>query len=146
MDTNTLPQATVNARSILLPYTLALVAAMLLVQAVISLTGGDVDLLAGGLTAVVAVGIALWMWRNARKVTRIRFGFAVAHAIAFVTVTTSFNVHAVLRAFTAGGDGAAAAELLATPWFGATLVMSAAWGLGLLIHLTGAVLGRGWED
>ncbi|MCQ1946749.1 MULTISPECIES: hypothetical protein [unclassified Arthrobacter] len=145
MDTNTLPQPTVNARSLLLPYTLSLVAAMLLVQALIALTGGTVTVLAGVLTGAVAAGIAVWMWRNARKLTRVRFGFAVAHAIAFVSVTTSFNAHAVLRAFTAGGDGAAA-ELLGTPWFGATLVMSAAWGLGLLVHLTGAALGRGWED
>lgn len=145
MDTNTLPQTTVNARSLLLPYTLGLVAAMLLIQATIALTGGDIGLLAGALTAVVALATATWMWRNARKLYRIRFGFAVAHAIAFTAVTTSFNLHAVIRVF--NGDAVAAApELLATPWFGATLLMSAAWGLGLLIHLTGTVLGRGWED
>lgn len=150
MTTNTLPQPTANARTVLLPYLLGLVAATAGVQAAIAFTGGDITLLAGILTALVAVGIAVWFWRNYRKLTKIRFGPAIAHTLAFVTVTASFNLHAVIRALslgsTGGADGAAAHELLSTPWFGATLVMSAAWGAGLLVHLAGVVLGRGWED
>lgn len=150
MTTQLLPQPAVNARATLLPYLLVLVAVMALIQTVIALTGGEIGLLAGVLTAVAAVGIAAWMWRNYTKLTRIRFGLSIAHAIAFAAVVTSFNLHAVVRAFTlgpaVGGEGSGAHELLATPWFGATLVMSAAWGVGLLVHLTGAVLGRGWED
>lgn len=123
---------------------------MTIVQGVIALTGGDVTVLAGVLTGVVAVGIAWWLWLNYRRLTQVRFGVAIAHALAFVTVTTSFNAHAVLRtlALGSGDDGfdSAAQNLLATPWFGSTLVMTAAWGIGLLIHLTGSVLGRGWED
>ncbi|WP_146188074.1 hypothetical protein [Mycetocola zhujimingii] len=143
MTTQTLAPATVNARSVLLPYLLVLVAAVVLIQIVIALTGGEVGILAGTLTAVVAVGVGAWMWRNCRTLAKIRFGIAIAHAIAFLAVTTSFNVHAVIRAISVDSP---AAELLATPWFGATLVMSAAWGIGLFVHLTGAVLGRGWED
>ena len=150
MTTSTLPQVPVNARSVLLPYLLVLVLAMTAIQAVIAFTGGEITLLAGFLTAMVAAGIAVWVWRNYRKLTKIRFGLAIAHALAFVTVTASFNLHAVIRTLSlgssGGADGAAAHELLATPWFGATLVMSAAWGAGLLIHLAGVVLGRGWED
>ncbi|WP_461170729.1 hypothetical protein [Arthrobacter sp. Z1-15] len=149
MTTHIVPPPAVNARSVLLPYLLGLAAAMLLIQAAIALTGGEVGLLAGTLTAAAAAGVAAWMVLSRRKLLRIRFGFAVAHAIAFAAVTTSFNAHAVLRAVSlgsSGGEGAVAQELLATPWFGATLLMSAAWGLGLLIHLTGSVLGRGWED
>lgn len=70
--------------------------------------------------------------------------------ITFVTVTTSFNLHAILRAmflgFEVDGAGDAARIPLESSWFGATLVMSALWGLGLLVHLLGSVLGRGWED
>ncbi|MDN5877432.1 MAG: hypothetical protein L0H69_12255, partial [Brevibacterium sp.] len=68
---------------------------------------------------------------------------------AYVAVTTSFNLHAVIRAMIAGGDAevqSVAHTLLGSSWFGATLVMSAFWGLGLLLHLIGSVLGRGWED
>ncbi|WP_460461997.1 hypothetical protein [Arthrobacter pigmenti] len=123
--------------------------AMLTIQAVIALTGGRVTVLIAALTALVAIGICVWLWRNYRRLTHVRFGVAIAHAIAFASVTTSFNVHAVVRTvLLASGSGfeAAAHGLLATSWFGATLVMTAAWGLGLLVHLTGVVLGRGWED
>lgn len=150
MDTSSIAPATVNARSLLLPYTLVLAVAMLLIQTVIALTGGEVSVLAGALTGLVAIGIAAWLWRNYRKLAQVRFGVAIAHVVAFITVTTSFNLHAVVGTVAlssgAGGFEAAAQNLLATPWFGATLVMSGVWGLGLLVHLTGVVLSRGWED
>ncbi len=150
MTTQYLSPAPVNARALLLPYLLVLAAAMAAVQAFIALTGGEIKLAAGILTALVAAGAAVWLWRNYRKLTRIRFGLAIAHTLAFLTVTASFNLHAVIRTFSlgavGGADGAIAQELLSTPWFGATLLMSAAWGTGLLIHLAGVVLGRGWED
>jgi hypothetical protein len=139
-----------NARTLLLPYTLGLIIAMTIVQIVVSATGGEVTILAGGLTALVAIGIAVWLWRNLTALKRVRFGVVIAHAIAFVTVTTSFNLHAILRVmflgFEVDGAGDSTHTLLESSWFGATLVMSALWGLGLLVHLLGSVLGRGWED
>jgi len=139
-----------NARTLLLPYTLGLIIAMAIVQIVVAATGGEVTILAGGLTALVAIGIAVWLWRNLTALKRVRFGVVIIHAIAFVTVTTSFNLHAILRVmflnFEVDGAGDAARTLLESSWFGATLVMSALWGLGLLVHLLGSVLGRGWED
>ena len=146
MDTSTAPQPTANARSLLLPYTVALAAAMLLVQLSVALNGGEVGLAAGILTAAAAAGCAAWMWLNKHRLLRVRFGFAVAHAITFVTVTTSFNVHAVIQVVSAGSGTEAAGTLAGSPWFGATLLMSAAWGTGLFLHLVGSVLGRGWED
>lgn len=150
MDATLSPPNTVNARVLLLPYVLTLMVAMGIIHAVINFTGGHITLLTGVFTAVVALGIATWLLVNYRALTRVRFGVAIAHAIAFVTVTTSFNVHAVLRAAALGsgpeGFEIVSHHLLATPWFGATLVMSAFWGVGLLIHLVGAVFGRGWED
>lgn len=140
-----------NARELLLPYTLGLVVAMAIVQIVIAATGGEITILAGILTAVVALGIVVWLWRNLRVLKRVRFGVVVTHVIAFVTVTVSFNLHAVLRLMAAGSttDTTAMEDLfdaLGGSWIGVTIVMSGLWGLGLLIHLVGAVLGRGWED
>lgn len=140
----------VNARSLILPFLLILTASMAIIQGVIAVAGGDITLLAQVLTVLVAVAIVGWAWLNRRKLAYVRFGAVIVHTIAFVVVTTSFNAHAVLRIFTlgSGDDGfeRIAEMLLTTPWFGATLVTSAAWGLGLLLHLTGTVLGRGWED
>ncbi|MDN6380458.1 MAG: hypothetical protein L0K10_16185 [Brevibacterium aurantiacum] len=149
MDTTAQAPQTANARSLLLPYTLTLIAAMIIIQFVVALTGGAVTILAGALTAVVAIGIAVWIVIKRRKLLHVRFGLVIAHVIAYVAVTTSFNLHAVVRAVVAGSDNdvqAVAHSLLGSSWFGATLVMSAVWGLGLLIHLLGSVLGRGWED
>ncbi|TGD09188.1 hypothetical protein [Brevibacterium sp. S111] len=139
-----------NARALLLPYTLGLVLAMAIVQIVIAATGGEITILAGILTALVALGIVVWLWRKLTVLKRVRFGVVIAHVIAFVTVTTSFNLHAIFRAmflgFEVDGAGDAARNLLESSWFGATIVMSSLWGLGLLVHLLGSVLGRGWED
>lgn len=140
----------VNARSILLPYALSLVGAMLLIQIVIAATGSAVTVLAGALTALVAIGIAVWLRRNRHRLAHVRFGTVIAHTIAYVIITTSFNLHAVVLIMTMGLQGASldafAYLAFSTSWFGATVVMSALWGLGLLTHLIGAVLGRGWED
>ena len=139
-----------NARALLLPYTLGLVVAMAVVQVVIAATGGEVTILAGGLTALVAIGIAVWLWRTLRVLMRVRFGVAIAHVIAFVIVTASFNLHAIVRVMAIGfevdGAGDTVRNLLESSWFGATIVMSGLWGLGLLIHLIGSVIGHGWED
>lgn len=139
-----------NARALLLPYTLGLVVAMAVVQVVIAATGGEVTILAGGLTALVAIGIAVWLWRTLRVLMRVRFGVAIAHVIAFVIVTASFNLHAIVRVMAIGfevdGPGDTVRNLLESSWFGATIVMSGLWGLGLLIHLIGSVIGHGWED
>ncbi|SMX96660.1 hypothetical protein [Brevibacterium linens] len=149
---STMPQTSspANARTLLLPYALGLIMAMLIVQVVIAATGGEVTVLAGILTAVVALGIAVWLWRNRRVLKRVRFGVVIAHVIACVTVTTSYNLHAVIRLIAAGGTDTTASDILRNAlgggWFGVTIVMSALWGFGLLIHLVGAVLGRGWED
>lgn len=150
MSTKPQMSSPANVRTLLLPYALGLIMAMLIVQVVIAATGGEVTVLAGILTAVVALGIAVWLWRNRRVLKRVRFGVVIAHVIAFVTVTTSYNLHAVIRLIAAGGTDATASDILhgalGGGWFGVTIVMSAFWGLGLLIHLVGAVLGRGWED
>ena len=56
-----------NARAVLPPYTLGLVIAMAIVQAVIALADGGISLLASILTAAVVLGIVLWLWRNQRR-------------------------------------------------------------------------------
>jgi hypothetical protein len=149
MSSSSQTSSPANARTLLLPYTLGLIIAMVIVHVVIAATGGEVTILAGVLTAVVALGIVGWLWRNLRALKRVRFGVAVAHVIAFVTVTTSYNLHALIQTFALRfGDSPPMPDqnTVFGSWFGATIVMSALWGLGLLIHLLGSVLGRGWED
>lgn len=148
METTT--AARVNTTSLLLPYALGLVGAMTVIQVVIAITGGNVTLLAEILTAVVAIGIVVWLWLNRTALDQVRFGWVIAHALAYVTVCTSYNLHLLIRTLRlAGGpDGftMAATNFFSTPWFGTTLVMTSVWGVGLLLHLVGSVLGRGWDN
>lgn len=150
MTTTREPLSAIDSRSLLLPYALVLSASVLSIQVIIALTGGDITLLAGVLTGLVGAGILVWVWRHYRALTHVRFGLVLAHVIAFMAVTTSFNLHAVIQTVSLssaeGGFESAAENLLSTSWFGATLLMSAAWGLGLSAHLVGSVLGRGWEE
>lgn len=149
MDTDTRSSHEVNSRSLLLPYALGLIVAMAAIQAVVALTGGTITVLVGALTALVALGIAIWLVLHRQELRHVRFGTVIAHTIAFVTVTTSFNLHALLRVMVLGAQqgGLDDASVQAwSTWFGPTLAMSALWGLGLLLHLIGSVLGRGWED
>lgn len=149
METKT-AQTQVNAQSVLLPYALTLIVGMVVVQVVIALTGGVPTVLTGILTAVVALGIVFWYWKNLQKLSQIRFSAAIAHTLAFVTITTSYNLHAMIRIFghggTEGGLEQAARELFTTPWFGTTFGMTTLWGLGLLLALLGSIASRGWRD
>jgi hypothetical protein len=149
MSTTSAPSTGVNSRDVLLPYTLVLLAVVSALQIVIAATGGEIGILAGALTALMAIGVAAWFWRSYAKLRRIRFGVVVAHTITFVAVTTSFAIGALastIALVSQDQSGLAAERLLSTPWFGATLVMSAIWGIGLFAHLVGTVVGRGWED
>lgn len=152
MTTHTQPRdvAGVNARSLLFPYAIGLLGSMTVVQVVIAATGGSVGVLAEVLTAVVAVALVIWLWRMSGRLKRIRFGMVIAHALAFVIITTSYNLHALIRTFVLAG-GPDGQDLvthmwIGSAWFGATLGMTALWGVGLTLHLVGVVLGRGWED
>lgn len=123
---------------------------MAIVQTVIAVNGGTITLLATLLTAAVGLGALVWVIVSYRKLARIRFGLVIAHAITFVTVTTAFNTHAIVRVFALSSETGSAEGLaqgfFGTPWFGTTLIMSGLWGVGILLHLIGIVLGRGWED
>src|SRR5699024_10466180 len=142
------PQST-DVRSLLLPYTLSLVGGMAAVQICIAVTGGEITVLAATLTAIVALGLLIWAWRHRRRLTRVRFGGVIAHTIGDVVGTTSFIPHPAVRVVHLGAGGGietSADTLLASPWFGATLVISPLWGLGLLLLLLRTVLGHDWED
>jgi len=137
MNTSVRTSGSVNSRQVLLPFVLTTIAAMIVVQLVIAVTGGEVTVLTAALTAFVALGIGAWLLRSRRALHQIRFATVIAHAIAYATVTTSFTLHALIRIISLVDASAAGHLLLTTPWFRATLVMSGVWGLGLLLHLLG---------
>lgn len=121
----------------LLPYLGGLALACLALQGVIAATGGRIALLAGGCTAVVALGAVAYLAVFGRGLGRLRFGLLLAHALLYVCVNGSFALHALLRG--ALGEG------LDPSWAGATLAMPGIWAIGFLVHAAGALAGRGFE-
>ena len=139
----------VNSTRTLLPFTVALIAGMTIIQIIIAFTPGGPGVLGALLTAAVAIGCMLWQWRNIKTIAKIRFGKAIVHAVMFGTITTSFNLHALIHfaiAMRAGDVASVAQEFFTTSWVGATLCMSALWGAGFFASLIGAIAQRGWED
>lgn len=132
---------------LLLPFGLAMVIANVALQVVIIATDHEIGVLAALLTAVIAVGYAVYLIVCRTSLGRTRFGDLTAHVLTYASVNTGFGLHLVMLA--ALGHGAVAADgpgLMMDPgWFGAAVAMPALWGLGLLMHALGAVLGRGFE-
>lgn len=129
-------------------YALAVVAASVVTQLVIVVTGSHIGLLAGGLTGVIAVGYAIYLLRSRGTLGRVRFGLLAAHVITFAAVNAGYLLHFFALAATGnpaveapGGD-----DFVIDPgWFGAAISMPAFWLLGLLAHALGAIAGRGFE-
>ncbi|MDO5076666.1 hypothetical protein [Corynebacterium sp.] len=149
MSTYTTIPETVNARKVLVPYVLGVLGSLLVIHLVIAFGGGRIGPLVQVLMVVLALGMAAWFIWQRRALARIRFGTVVAHAFSYVAVVSSFQIHALVQGVRAGANGTAmdmANLLLGTPWFGFTLQIGALWGIGLMIHIIGTILGRGWED
>lgn len=138
----------VNAKKLLLPYALGLLAAMVALHMYIGLSGGRITMVAQILLLVVAFAMVAWIWVKRQELSRLRFGPALVNSISFAIITTSFQLNAVIQGILVGRDGNVADVahfLLETPWFGLTFGMSALWGIGLIFHLIGAILDRGME-
>lgn len=134
-----------RARSSLLPYTLALLGANLLLHLVIVLGGNRITVLTTLPLVAIALGAALYLATRGRGLGRVRYGRFVAHALLYATVNVGYLLHAwVLVALGAplfSGEPSAPDDA----WPGAVLAMASFWGLGLILHGLGVVLDRGFE-
>ena len=126
-------------------YGLAVVAASLLSQVVIAATGSEVTLLAAALTATIALGYALFLLRFGADLGKVRFGQVAAHAITYAAVCGGYLLHLFVLAVTGSPVIADPGFVMDPGWFGAAVSMPALWSMGLVAHLLGAVLGRGFE-
>lgn len=135
-----------RAHRTLVPYFLTMLGLNALLQAVIALTGSRIGLLSGLLLAVVAVAYVAYLLTLGRPLSRVRYGSLIAHVITYATVNVGFGLHAMILLATGSpaiaGDGLAPID---PRWIGAALVMPSVWGLGLLAHMFGALMGRGFE-
>ena len=141
------PEVVPNARKLLLPYVLGLLALSTLVHLAIALGGNEIDLSAQLLTgsmAVFFVGFLIIRWE---ALGQVRFGRLVAHAATYAIVNGGFQLHAAVLVI-AGTDLLRSGDHLPHDhgWFGPTFAMAGFWALGLIIHAIASIARRGFED
>lgn len=140
-----------SATGLLAPYAITMIVANVIAQGAIVAAGSEIDLLAIVLTAGVALGYAGFLIRNGRHLAKVRFGLLAAHVMTYTAVTGGYLLHFFILAtlnspVVQGPDAADGAVFVMDPgWFGVAIGMPTFWGLGLLVHALGAILGRGFE-
>lgn len=136
-----------NARRLLLPYLGGLVVMCVLLQIVIAATGNEIDLTAGLLTGLVAVYYAAFLVMRRQALKHIRFAPLVAHAVTFVVLNGSFQLHAAILAFVNSNELRGDEHLpIDAGWFGPTLAMAGFWAIGFTIHAVASISQRGYES
>lgn len=140
--------AGLNVRSILLPYTLVLIALCVVIQLIVAIRGSSIDGVSQALLTVVAAYCAWFSWRGGgTRLKHIRFGELVYHGVNYVVVNTSFHVHAAVLAFqNSDALGGSRDFPIDSGWFGVTIGMAGFWGIGFLMHAVASIAKRGYEN
>lgn len=95
-------------------------------------------------TAMVLVAVLLfgYMILFNKGLQKLRFGAAIIHAFTYVLLVGGNLLHFLLAGF---GDYYSTLEAVMTDWFGASVTMGGIWGVGLFLHLSGAIAQHGFE-
>lgn len=136
-----------NARKLLLPLALGVAGLCLAVQLVITARGDEIDLVAYLLLGVVALYYLGFLILRHDELDQVRFARLVAHAVAYVVVNGSFQIHAAILAM-ANSDALRADDHLPIDggWFGITFAMAGFWAIGFTIHAIASISHRGFEN
>lgn len=134
-----------NAKRLLLPFALGLLGLCALLQLVIAVAGSTIGVVAVVGTLVVAACYAAFLITRRDELKSIRFGPLVAHALAYVFVVGSFQLHAAFLAF-ADSDELRGSDLpIDAGWLGPTFAMAGFWAIGFAIHAVASISQRGYE-
>lgn len=139
------PSETARSHASLLPYSLSLIGAVMVLHLLIVLADHRITVLTTLPLVAIAIAYAAYLLTRGRALGRVRYGRFVAHALAYAIINVGYLLHAYVLIAVGSpaitGHGAA----VDGPWLGAALAMPAFWGLGLILHGIGAVLDRGFE-
>lgn len=134
------------ATEVLVPYSAIMIAANALMQVAIVVMGNEITVATGVMTAVIALVYAGFLIRYGTRLAKVRFGLLATHVVTYTAVNTGFFVHFFVLAAIGHPAVLGPAGFVMDPgWFGVVIGMPGAWGLGLLIHAFGSILGRGFE-
>lgn len=149
MDTGTAvrPDTSLDSQRLLLPYLVGLITLCAAMQVLITITGNRIGTTATLTLAIVAIYYWGYVFRYRDKLRRIRFAQLVAHAVTYVVVNGSFQLHAAVLAMINNdnlrGDDHFPID---SGWFGPTLAMAGFWAIGFTIHALAAIGQRGFES
>jgi hypothetical protein len=135
-----------DASKVLLPYLLGLIALCIGLQVAVVLAGNEIGVIAWVLVILVAIYYGTFLLIRRSILRRVRFGPLVAHAVTYVVVCGSFQLHAAV--LTIAGSSAIQGDdyfPIDPGWFGPTLAMAGVWAIGFTIHAVASVAQRGYE-
>lgn len=89
----------------------------------------------------IAIALLFYTVRYGKGLDRLRFGGVALHALTYAVVAGGNLAHFAIDAYFERLDLSA---LLAT-WSGPAVILGGLWGIGLAIHITGVIAGRGYE-
>lgn len=140
------PSEVMSSTALLMPLAVGMVGLCLGMQAVIAARGSEIDLLALALVGtVVLFYFGFLVWRR-DELPKVRFGSLAAHAVAYVVVTGSFQLHAWSLAMANSdvlwGDGDLPID---GGWLGITFGMAGFWAIGFAAHAVASISQRGFE-
>ncbi len=137
-----------ETKNSLLKHFAILFALCTLLQAIMAVRGSQIDVVAQLMLAVVAVYVAGYHYFARDLLRRMRFGWVIGHAVAFMVVTLSYHVHAlVLYARDSSliqSDGTS--FTVDRGWYGILVGLTTFWGIGFLMHLVSSIASRGFEE
>lgn len=127
-----------NTTQLMLPYFLTTLAITTTAQIAIAL-GAPTFWFLTIPTLIVAILYSVFLIRYRSELSRVRFGYYLAHALTFAVVNVPIAVSTFFRVTIRPAQGH---DLQLT----ALVAMGCFWGIGLLLHSFGAIMGRGFEQ
>jgi hypothetical protein len=140
--------ATLDARRLLFPYSLSLIALCVALQLYIVFDDNRIGPGAIISTAVIGIYCSAFAFVRRRELGQIRFGHVVAHAVTYAALSGSFQLHAAFLGMT-GSDALSTVDNdlpVAAGWFGMTYSLAGYWAIVLVLHVIASVAKRGFES
>ena len=91
------------------------------------------------LVAIMLLGYVVLFGKGLQK---LRFGAVMVHTLTYVLLVGGNLLHFMLAGF---GNYYSSLDSLMGDWFDSSVAMGGIWGVGLFIHLCGAIAQQGFE-
>lgn len=130
------------ALQLILPYGITITVIMLIAHIISALMPQRTFVTLSTAMVLTAVLFFGYMFLFNKGLQKLRFGAAIIHAFTYVLLVGGNLLHLLLAGF---DDYYSTLEAVVADWFGASVTMGGIWGVGLFLHLSGAIAQHGFE-